>query len=169
MYNSLNTRLYTVPIKLGNTVAVVTLGQIISYPWVSSLWDSNIYSDTGSSDLWVVSNACRTNICENSAVNRYPSSSVVTAGKDISLFYGDSTSETFARGFIGRDSAAIAGWSMTDQTFGLINNTSNPILSYGISGIFGLGFPTGRSLHLLVLISFEGTQLLSTAESNLSY
>lgn len=58
--------------------------------------------------------------------------------------YGDSTTGTSASGRIGKDTATIAGLSVVNQQFALIDNTSNPIVSFGAAGIFGLGFPSGR-------------------------
>jgi hypothetical protein len=56
--------------------------------------------------------------------------------------YGDSTTGTFASGPIGKDIATIAGLSVANQQFAAIDNTSNPIVSFGATGIFGLGFPS---------------------------
>jgi Eukaryotic aspartyl protease len=60
------------------------------------------------------------------------------------MFYGDSTTGTFAVGEVVKDTATVAGIAMSDQPFGLINDTTNPVVAFGTSGIFGLGFPWGR-------------------------
>lgn len=59
--------------------------------------------------------------------------------------YGDSTSGTFASGPVGKDQATLAGLSVSDQQFVAIDNTTNPTVSFGDAGIFGLGFPSERS------------------------
>jgi hypothetical protein len=58
--------------------------------------------------------------------------------------YGDSRTGTFAKGNVGFDTATIAGIAMTDQAFGVINDTTNIVVRYDTAGIFGLGFPTAR-------------------------
>ena len=63
----------------------------------------------------------------------------------MTMQYGDSTSETFASGPVGKDRATLAGLSVSDQKFAAIDNTTNPIVSFGNAGIFGLGFPGERS------------------------
>lgn len=94
--------------------------------------------------MWVVSDACQAGTCKGSTVSRYPTPSMNSAGPDVSLLYGDSTTGTFATGPVGLDTATIAGVAMTNQPFGVINATNNPIVQFGTSGIFGLGFPGGR-------------------------
>lgn len=104
----------------------------------------DINLDTGSSDLWVVSDRCQNNTCHGQNVSRYPRSSLVPTGADIHIRYGDSFTGTYASGTIGMDTGSIAGISMIQQYFGLINDTTNNVVQFGISGIFGLGFPSER-------------------------
>lgn len=65
-------------------------------------------------------------------------------GVDVAMYYGDSSSGTFAKGNVGLDTATIAGVAMTDQAFGAVNDTNNVVVQYDTAGIFGLGFPAGR-------------------------
>ena len=62
--------------------------------------------------------------------------------------YGDSTTGTYASGPIGSDVATVAGIAMLHQQFAAINSTTNPVIQYGASGIFGIGFPTGRHVFI---------------------
>ncbi|EAU86301.1 hypothetical protein CC1G_08025 [Coprinopsis cinerea okayama7 len=120
--------LYTVPMRIGNTVAP-------------------LHIDTGSSDLWIASDRCTTNACANSPIPRYPRSSMRSTQTDVQMFYGDSTTGTFAFGEVALDTATIAGVAMVDQPFGVVNDTDNPVVMFGTSGIFGLGFPSGSKVQ----------------------
>ena len=65
----------------------------------------------------------------------------------MTMQYGDSTSGTFASGHVGKDQVTLAGLSVSDQQFVAIDNTTNPTVSFGDAGIFGLGFPSERSTN----------------------
>ncbi|KAF8660913.1 hypothetical protein AX16_001541 [Volvariella volvacea WC 439] len=129
--------LYTVPIEIDDTVAAVNL-------------------DTGSSDLWLITDQCTTNTCRTANALRLPSDSVTPAGTDVQMFYGDSTTGTFARGTVGRATATIAGIAMDDQPYGAINDTNNVIVQFHTSGIFGLGFPSGSKIQEAVVTAESG-------------
>ncbi|KAL9711394.1 hypothetical protein Ac2012v2_005940 [Leucoagaricus gongylophorus] len=129
--------LYTVPIELGNTVTAVNL-------------------DTGSSDLWAVSDACREGTCRDSRVTRYPTTGGKSTGIDVVMSYGDSSTGSSATGTIGLDTAAIAGVTMRDQAFSVVNDTDNPVVQYDAAGIFGLGFPAGSKVQESLLTAQSG-------------
>ncbi|KAJ2916677.1 hypothetical protein MD484_g3745, partial [Candolleomyces efflorescens] len=95
--------------------------------------------DTGSSDLWVMSDACNSGCGRN--VPLYPISTFQREGLDARLFYGDSTSGTSAFGEIGKDTVGLAGIELREQLFAAINRTNTSISRTGSAGIFGLGFP----------------------------
>ncbi|KAJ7779073.1 aspartic peptidase domain-containing protein [Mycena metata] len=93
--------------------------------------------DTGSSDLWIASDACKA--CK-ATVPLFPQSSFVPAGVDVDLLYGDSLTGTHAAGVIGSDTVTFAGISVNNQLFAAINDTDTTVLDAGSAGIFGLGF-----------------------------
>ncbi|TFK91305.1 acid protease [Polyporus arcularius HHB13444] len=95
--------------------------------------------DTGSADLWTVSDGCHQ--CSAHDVALYPQRSLSPVGQDVDLLYGDSRTGTHASGPIGTDTVGVAGLSIPDQCFAAIVDTNTSVLETGSSGILGLGFP----------------------------
>jgi len=98
--------------------------------------------DTGSSDLWVISDACIGNCA--ASIPLYPQSTFQPTSLNAKLNYGDSSTGTHAYGPIGKDTVGLAGLTLEDQYFAAINNTNTTVLETGSAGIFGLGFPINR-------------------------
>ncbi|ETW75583.1 aspartic peptidase [Heterobasidion irregulare TC 32-1] len=124
--------------------------------------------DTGSSDLWVLSDACKSN-CSSAKVPLYPISTFKDTGLDVHLLYGDSFTGTHAKGPIGKDTVGVAGLILPDQYFAAISDTNTSILQTGSAGIFGLGFPVNsfRSMTDLVY-SVIWNKLLSAKVNGVS-
>jgi Eukaryotic aspartyl protease len=104
----------------------------------------SVQLDTGSSDLWVASDACKTAVCKKTNMPLYPSANIKLAGGSVNLLYGDSLTGTHASGPVAQDVAVVAGLSMSQQPFAAISDTNNTSVMQGANGIFGLGFPGGR-------------------------
>ncbi|KAG2114437.1 aspartic peptidase domain-containing protein [Suillus cothurnatus] len=96
--------------------------------------------DTGSSDLWVLSNICQ-GPCSSANTALYPPNTFHDTGLDATIVYGDSKTGTYARGVIGYDAVSLAGLTLQDQYFAAINDTNTSVVQTRCSGIFGLGFP----------------------------
>ncbi|KAI8973093.1 acid protease [Trametes punicea] len=96
--------------------------------------------DTGSSDLWLVSEECKDR-CPATNVPLYTQTDLTSAGQTIRLLYGDSRTGTHASGVITKDTVSIAGLSVPDQYFAAILDTNTTVLQTGSAGILGLGFP----------------------------
>jgi len=112
------------------------------YLAICYFFSSDLGIDTGSSDLWVVSDKC-TEGCSSSQ-SAYPQASFQYSGVDADLWYGDSTTVTSASGMIGKDTVTLAGLTLQDQYFVAVNRTNFTLGEVGASGIFGLGFPVIR-------------------------
>lgn len=123
---------YTVAVTIGGTVTAVNV-------------------DTGSSDLWVVSNACATTVCKNTNMPPYPSANIKPAGGTVNLLYGDSSTGTHASGPVAQDTTTVAGLAMPQQPFAAISDTNNTSVMQGANGIFGLGFPSGSEVQAAVI------------------
>ncbi|EIN07738.1 acid protease [Punctularia strigosozonata HHB-11173 SS5] len=119
----------------------------------------NVILDTGSADLWVVSDACSNADCL--AVPRYHRTSTLhLSGAPFALNYLSGN----VSGLIGTETVTAANYQVASQTFALANNTQGMNLAgMGHSGILGLAFPieaaisatAGRPLLSNLFDSFE--------------
>ncbi|KZT71082.1 acid protease [Daedalea quercina L-15889] len=130
--------------KRSNMMSAVGLGDFLDVTYTVSVavgdTETTLVLDTGSSDLWVVSDAC-SGECTDSVVPLYSIASLNDTGLDVLLLYGDSRSGTYASGPIGQDTVGIGSLSIQSQTFAAVNSTNTTIFATGSAGILGLGFP----------------------------
>ncbi|KAF9072922.1 aspartic peptidase domain-containing protein [Rhodocollybia butyracea] len=116
---------YTVKVSIGEEVFHLTL-------------------DTGSSDLWVISNACQTSDCLN--VARY--SRAFSTNLTISQipFHIDYVTGSVS-GLVASETVCLGLFQMFSQVFGLANSTQDIDFSGNAnSGILGLAFPSEASM-----------------------
>ncbi|KAJ8089250.1 hypothetical protein PM082_014498 [Marasmius tenuissimus] len=139
-----NDLLYTVPITLGNKVTAVHL-------------------DTGSSDLWAITDQCTKNTCAqlSSFTSPLPSTGLNLTQTKVQMQYGDSLTGTTATGTIAVDTATLAGIAITNQAFGAVSDTTNSVVQFGAAGILGLGFPSGSEIQE-ALVSADTGPLVTT-------
>ncbi|KAF9354034.1 hypothetical protein BGX26_008208 [Mortierella sp. AD094] len=94
--------------------------------------------DTGSSDMWVPSQACNTSMCL--PLLRYNSSASSTyriENKPFDIKYGDGS---HVSGLTGLDRVSLSGVSVANQSFGMASVDDSTIAKKGIEGVVGLGF-----------------------------
>jgi hypothetical protein len=138
-------RFYTVAVQAGSVQTAVNLGtRSVNITYYDIINVGTRSTDTGSSDLWIMSDACQTAACKASSAAAYKASSGQPTGASVNLQYGDSTSGSHAIGPVVMDTVAVAGLSLPNQPFGAINDTDNSAVQNGGAGIFGLGFPSQR-------------------------
>ncbi|KAI1794363.1 acid protease [Ganoderma leucocontextum] len=133
----------------GNAVGgIVGLGDVNDLTYLVAVTVGNstvsLNLDTGSSDLWAISNACQTDTCKTSSAQRYAVTKSFQQSQigSVDLLFGDSTTGTHAAGPIAHDDVVFAGLTVPNQTFAAVNDTNNVAVSNGGAGILGLGFPS---------------------------
>lgn len=133
-------RTYSVLVQVGGIETPLVLGEQSAFPSAFTTC-LHLGSDTGSADLWVVSDSCSDCVTE---VQLYPQATFQPTGLTAQLLYGDSRTGTHATGPIGKDKAGVAGLTINDQYFAAIVDTNTTVLETGVAGIFGTGFPAVR-------------------------
>lgn len=107
---------------------------------------TNIVLDTGSSNLWVIDAACKSQACKGYpdsgyTKNQYDSSKSSTWVKDgqrFSIQYGSGS----CSGYLGDDTCSFGGLTIKDQKFG-VSQTIAEVFGYQpVDGILGLGWPS---------------------------
>ncbi|VDK78543.1 unnamed protein product [Onchocerca ochengi] len=102
-----------------------------------------VIPDTGSSDLWVISNGCNSHSCEGNELhpkNRFDpknSSTYSDFGQSFAVTYASG----YAAGTLGTDVVSFAGLTIDEQIFGAAEKISYVFGDIPIDGIMGLGWP----------------------------
>lgn len=97
----------------------------------------DVILDTGSADLFLVSSSCTSQTC--SGVQTFSGSSSSTFNSSTTPFtitYGSGS----ASGVLGRDVIQMAGFQVSQQTFALIDQLTDGLVTSPVSGILGLGW-----------------------------
>eukprot|EP01128_Nolandella_sp_AFSM9_P008486 TRINITY_DN51_c0_g1_i1.p1 TRINITY_DN51_c0_g1~~TRINITY_DN51_c0_g1_i1.p1 ORF type:complete len:376 (+),score=119.42 TRINITY_DN51_c0_g1_i1:22-1149(+) len=95
--------------------------------------------DTGSSNLWVSGSGCSDSGCEG--MNKYnakTSSTYVPNGESISIQYGTGS----MIGVLDQDTLSVAGFTVTNVTFGAATSLAPFFHGQPMDGILGLAFPS---------------------------
>ncbi|KAJ3861067.1 aspartic peptidase domain-containing protein [Lentinula novae-zelandiae] len=99
----------------------------------------DVILDTGSADLWLASSTCTESACEGIATfDSSSSSSFQNKSTEFSITYGSGD----AAGTLGEDIVQMAGFSVSNQVFGVCDQVSDGLLNSPVSGLLGLAFQT---------------------------
>lgn len=92
--------------------------------------------DTGSSDLWVASSSCGTSCGSSPAYDPLSSSTFQNLSTSFDVQY-DSGS---AAGYVAQDIVQMAGFSVSNQGFGVVDAVTDDLLTSPLSGLLGLAW-----------------------------
>lgn len=90
------------------------------------------------SDLWIADSFCRTGCSGVPTFNAGQSTSFINKTTSFSIQYGSGS----ARGSLGQDIIQMAGFTVSNQIFGVCDSVSTGLLVNPVSGLLGLAFKT---------------------------
>ncbi|KAJ7504433.1 aspartic peptidase A1 [Mycena galericulata] len=96
----------------------------------------DVILDTGSADLWVAGNTCTEGCSTVPTFDASTSSSFTNKSTPFSVTYGSGA----AAGSLGSDTVQMAGFSVSNQVFGVCDQVSNDLLTSPVSGLIGLAW-----------------------------
>lgn len=99
----------------------------------------NVILDTGSADLWVVDTSCQTCSSSTPVFDTSASSSLQTAsgaGSETQIQYGSGA----VAGTLSQDRVSMGSFTIDEQTFLAVDQTTTNLLSGSVSGIMGLAY-----------------------------
>jgi len=103
----------------------------------------NVILDTGSADLWIASSGCSVGCNGIATFNSTSSTSYKNLSTSFDITYGSGR----AQGSLAQDTVQMAGFSVSNQNFGIVEAVSSGLLTSPVSGLLGLGFKTISSSH----------------------
>ncbi|KAJ3995626.1 acid protease [Lentinula boryana] len=99
----------------------------------------DVILDTGSADLWLASSECAASACDGVPTFKSSDSSTFqNKSTEFSITYGSGA----AAGSLGEDVVQMAGFSVSNQVFGVCDQVSDNLLNSPVSGLLGLAFQT---------------------------
>lgn len=99
--------------------------------------DFTVLFDTGSSNLWLPLNSCRSSACKNhNLYNPSQSSTYVENGESISIAYGSGS----CSGELVQDTVNLAGAEITKVVFGGMTSLSSDFEGSGFDGLMGMAW-----------------------------
>lgn len=98
----------------------------------------DVILDTGSADLWIAGSSCTTSCSGITTFDSSSSSSFKNLSTAFSITYGSGE----ASGTLGEDTIQMAGFSVSNQTFAVVDKVSSGLLTEPVSGLLGLAWQT---------------------------
>jgi len=96
----------------------------------------DVILDTGSADLWVAGSTCGTSCGTVPTFDPLASSTFQNKSAHFSIAYGSG----FASGSLATETVQMAGFSVSNQVFAVVDQVARNLLTDPVSGLLGLGW-----------------------------